>query len=50
MSLDKLAWICAQYGKHVSEPEFYGDFAYKFKMIMGRTDFSDQFRQIIVRH
>ena len=23
----------------LSEPEFYGDFVYKFKKIMGRTDF-----------
>ena len=27
----------------LSEPEFYGDLVYKFKKIMGRTDFSDQF-------
>ena len=25
----------------LSEPEFYGDLVYKFKTIMGRTDFSD---------
>ena len=31
------------------EPEFYGDLVNKFK-IMGRTDFSDQFRKIIIRH
>ena len=24
---------------NVSEPEFYGDLVYKFKKIMGRTDF-----------
>ena len=36
----------------LSEPEFYGDLVYKFKKIMGRTYFSDQFRKIIihVRH
>ena len=28
----------------LSEPEFYGDLVYKFKKIMGRTDFSHQFR------
>ena len=28
-----------------SEPEFYGNQVYKFKKIMGRTDFSDQFRK-----
>ena len=34
----------------LSEPEFYGDLVYKFKTIMGRTDFSDQFRIIIKCH
>ena len=34
----------------LSEPEFYGDLAYKFKNIVGRADFSDQFRKIIVRY
>ena len=34
----------------VSEPEFYGDLVYKFKKIMGRTDFSDQFRKIICQN
>ena len=29
----------------LSEPEFYGDLVYKFKKIMGRTDFIDQFRK-----
>ena len=33
----------------LSEPEFYGAFVYKFKTIMGRTDFSDHFRKIIIR-
>ena len=34
----------------LSEPEVYGDLIYKFKKIMGRTHFSDQFRKIIIRH
>ena len=34
----------------LSEPEFYGDLVYKFKKIVGRSDFSDQFRKIIVRY
>ena len=35
----------------LSEPEFYGDLIYKFKKkIVGRADFSDQFRKIIVRY
>ena len=29
----------------LSEPEFYGDLVYKFKKIVGRVDFSDQFRK-----
>ena len=28
----------------------YGDLVYKFKKIVGRADFSDQFRKIIVRY
>ena len=34
----------------LSEPEFYGDLVYKFKTIVGRADFSDQFRKIIARY
>ena len=34
----------------LSEPEFYSDLVYKFKNIVGRADFSDQFRKIIVRY
>ena len=34
----------------LSEPEFYDDLLYKFKKIVGRADFSDQFRKIIVRY
>ena len=34
----------------LSKPEFYGNLVYKFKNIIGRTDFSDQFRKIIIRH
>ena len=34
----------------LSEPEFYGDLAYKFKKIRGMTDFSDQFRKMIMRY
>ena len=32
------------------EPEFYGDLVNKFKKIRGMTDFSDQFRKIIMRY
>ena len=34
----------------LSEPEFYGDLVYKFKNFLGRADFSDQFKNIIVRY
>ena len=34
----------------LSEPEFNGDLVYQFKEIVGRADFSDQFRKIIVRY
>ena len=33
----------------LSESEFHGDLAYKFKIIVGRADFSDQFKKIIIR-
>ena len=34
----------------LSEPEFYGDLVYNFKKIRGMTDFSDQFKKIIMRY
>ena len=34
----------------LSEPEFYGNLVYKFRKIRGMTDFSDQFRKIIIRY
>ena len=34
----------------LSEPEFYGNLVYKFKKIVGRNDYSDQFRKIIIRY
>ena len=34
----------------LSEPEFYGDLVYKFKKIRGMSDFSDQFKKIIMRY
>ena len=29
--------------------EFYGDLVFKFNKIVGRTDFSDQFRKIVIQ-
>ena len=34
----------------LSEPEFYGDLIYKFKTVVGRADFCDQFKEILVRY
>ena len=31
----------------LSEPEFYGDLVYKFKKLIGRNEFSFQFRKIM---
>ena len=34
----------------ISEPIFYGDLVYKFKPIVGRSNFSDQFKKIVKRY
>ena len=34
----------------ISEPIFYGDLVYKFKRIVGKPYFSDQFKKIIKRY
>ena len=34
----------------ISEPLFYGDLFYKFKIIIGKPNFSDQFKKIIKRY
>ena len=34
----------------LSEPEFYGDLVCKVKNFVSRADFSDQFKQVIIRH
>ena len=33
----------------LSEPEFYGDLVYKLRKIVGKTEFPDQFKKIIIR-
>ena len=43
-------WFNSLLHQCLSEPEFYGDLVYKFKKIRGMTDFSDQFRKIILRY
>ena len=34
----------------LSEPEFYGDLVYKFRKIVGKTEFHDQFKKIIMQY
>ena len=34
----------------ISEPVFYGDLVYKFKRIVGKSNFSDQFKKIAKRY
>ena len=34
----------------ISEPIFYGDLVYKFKIIVGNPNFSDEFKKIIKRY
>ena len=34
----------------LSEPEFYGDLVYKFRNPVGKTEFPDQFKNIILRY
>ena len=34
----------------LSEPEFYGDLVYKFRKTVGKTEFLDQFKKIIMRY
>ena len=31
----------------ISEPEFYGDLVYRFRKIVGKSNFSEQFRKLI---
>ena len=34
----------------ISEPEFYGDLVYRFKKIVGKSNFPEQFRKLINRY
>ena len=34
----------------LSEPEFYGDFVYKFRKIIGKNDFPYHFKKIVVHY
>ena len=35
---------------NISEPEFYGDLVYKFRKIVGKSNFSEQLRELINRY
>ena len=51
-TIHKLTGACVHkniLNQGLSETEFYGDLVYKIKKIMG-TDFSDQFRKVIIRY
>ena len=41
---------CYLTGFITSEPVFYGDLVYKFKMSFGKPYFSDQFKDIVERY
>ena len=44
-------YILRTYLQHgISEPIFYGDLVYKFKRIVGKPNFSDQFKKIVKRY
>ena len=34
----------------ISEPEFYGDLVYRIRKIVGKSNFSEQFRKLINRY
>ena len=34
----------------ISEPEFYGDLVYRFRKNVGKSNFSEQFRKLIIRY
>ena len=34
----------------ISEPEFYGDLVYRIRKIVGKSNFSEQFRKLIKRY
>ena len=34
----------------ISEPDFYGDLVYRFRKIVGKSNFSEQFRKLINRY
>ena len=43
-------WLKTLQQQGISEPIFYGDLVYKFKRIVGKSNFSDQFKRIVKRY
>ena len=43
-------WLKTLLQQGISEPIFYGDLVYKFKRIVGKPNFSDQFKKIVKRY
>ena len=43
-------WSKTLLHQDISEPIFYGDLVYKFKRIVGKSNFSDQFKKIVKRY
>ena len=42
-------WVKTLLQQDISIPIFYGDLVYKFKQIVGKPYFSDQFKKIVKR-
>ena len=52
-SLSRLTWnfgLKTLLQQGISEPIFYGDLVYKFKRIVGKPNYSDQFKKIVKRY
>ena len=43
-------WLKTLLQQGISEPIFYDDLVYRFKRIVGKPNFSDQFKKIIKRY
>ena len=43
-------WLISRLQQGISEPIFYGDLLFKYKRIVGKTHFSNQFQKIIKRY
>ena len=47
---DTLSWFITLLQKGIPEPVFYGDLDYKFKRVVGKSNFSGQYKNIIKRY